>query len=94
MGHPRALPTTISVLGLIPRCKRLLSPAGWAGVFVHVPRIMAVGRIAIWRAEEPAAKPCPYAVDRGGRGYDLKRIIDGAIAMNLSMANSLLSAGE
>jgi hypothetical protein len=26
MGHPRALPTTISVLGLIPRCKRLLSP--------------------------------------------------------------------
>jgi MFS family permease len=55
---------------------------------------MAAGRIAIWWAEELAIKLWPYAVDRGGRGYDLKSIIDGAIAMNLSMANSLLSAGN
>jgi hypothetical protein len=63
-----------------------------SGVFVHVPRIMPAGRIAIWRAEESVK--WPYAVDRSGRGYDLKSIIDGAIAINLSMANSLLSAGE
>jgi hypothetical protein len=49
---------------------------------------MAAGRIAIWRAEEPAVKLWPYAVDRGGHGRDLKRIVDGAIAMNLGMANS------
>jgi hypothetical protein len=50
---------------------------------------MAADRIAIWRAEEPAVKLWPY-----GRGHDLKSMIDGAIAMNLGMANSLLSARE